>query len=244
MKKHLLFSLILLLAMPSMAQRVRVKRPHGGSQQQNITLTIVAPRGQNFWLYIDDILQNENSVHSICIRNLYNDDIYVRVELDDQQQNCVGRFVNMRQSQTLTIIQNNNCYGLDNTQAHIRPDLTMDMIAQQPSIGGNGQPPMPPVPPSPWGMNPQDYEEAYQLISKESFDSSKLTIAKQVISSNPMSANQILAICKLFSFENNKLDFAKYAYPYCVEQNKYYLLNEAFSYESTKRELNEFIKGL
>ena len=26
-----------------------------------------------------------------------------------------------------------------------------------------------------FGMNPQDYEEAYQVISKESFDSSKLT---------------------------------------------------------------------
>ena len=95
-----------------------------------------------------------------------------------------------------------------------------------------------------FGMNPHDYDEAYQLISKESFDSSKLTLAKQVISSNPMTASQILGICKLFSFESNKLEFAKFAYPYCVEPNKYYLLNDAFSYDSSKRELDEFIRGL
>ena len=92
-------------------------------------------------------------------------------------------------------------------------------------------------------MSPQDYEEAYQLISKESYDSSKLTVANQVVSANPMTANQILGICKLFSFESNKLKFAKYAYGFCTEKNKYYLLNEAFSYESSKRELNEFING-
>ena len=72
----------------------------------------------------------------------------------------------------------------------------------------------------------------------------KLTVAEQVVSANPVTANQILGICKLFSFESNKLSFAKFAYTYCVDKNKYYLLNEAFSYESSKRELNEFIKGL
>ena len=92
-------------------------------------------------------------------------------------------------------------------------------------------------------MNPKDYDAAYQLISDESFDSSKLTLAEQVVSSNPMSASQILGICKLFSFESNKLEFAKFAYEFCVDRNKYFLLNEAFNYESSKRELNEFIKN-
>ena len=57
-----------------------------------------------------------------------------------------------------------------------------------------------------------------------------------------MSASQILGICKLFSFESNKLEFAKYAYEFCVDKNKYFLLSEAFTYESSKRELSEFVK--
>ena len=111
--------------------------------------------------------------------------------------------------------------------------------------GSNGViPAEPPAPPMPQGMNPQDYEEASQLISKESFDSSKLTIAKQIISSNPMTASQILGICNFFSFESNKLEFAKYAYPFCTDKNKYYLLNETFKYDSSKQELNDYIQGL
>lgn len=233
-----------MFSLPSMAQVARIRPQHHGNPQRNTTLTVVAPRNLNFWLFVDDVLQNENAVHSICIRNFEGDSYYIRVELDNQQQNCVGQFIDMRQSQTLSIVQSGKLFGLDATQMHLHPELTMDLVTLQPNGGGNGQQPINPGQPMGFGMNPHDYDEAYQLISKESFDSSKLTLAKQVISSNPMTANQILGICKLFSFESNKLEFAKFAYPYCVEPNKYYLLNDAFSYDSSKRELDEFIRGL
>ena len=244
MKKHLLFILILFMAMPCWAQVAKIRPKHSGNQYGNVTLTVTSPRNQNyrFWLYVDDVLQNEQSARSICIRNLEEDSYYIRVELDNTLQNCVGQFVDLKQSQTLTIVHSDKWYGLETTDIHVRPELTVDLVTEQkePSV----VPPIPPVPPTHYGMNSRDYEEAYQLISKETFDSSKLTVAKQVVSANPMTTNQILDICKLFSFESNKLDFAKYAYTYCVDQNKYYLLNEAFSYESSKRELNEYIKGL
>ena len=247
MKKHLLFFLILFMVLPSMAQVATVRRHHGGNHHGSTTLTIVAPRGLSFWLFVDDVLQNEQPVRSICVRNLWEDSFYIRVELDNPLQNCVGQFVDLKQSQTLTIVRDDKLFGMDYSQIHVRPEVTMDLVTEQPSVGGNVQPPVPPTPPAPpmqFGMTPQDYEDAYQVISNESFDSSKLTVAKQVVSANPMTASQILGICKLFSFESNKLEFAKFAYANCVDQNKYYLLNEAFSYESSKRELNNYINGL
>lgn len=111
--------------------------------------------------------------------------------------------------------------------------------------GQNGQvvpPPMPPQPVSPC-MNEADFNEFRDMLAENAFDSGKLTIAKQAISSNPMCVHQIAAICRMFSFENNKLEFAKYAYAYCTEKNKYYLINDVFSYESSKNELNEYIIG-
>ncbi len=247
MKKHLLFFLILFIALPSMAQVATVRHRHVGNHHGSTTLTIVAPRGLSFWLFVDDVLQNEQPVRSICVRNLWEDSFYIRVELDNPLQNCVGQFVDLKQSQTLTIVRDDKLFGMDYSQIHVRPEVTIDLVTEQPSVGGNVQPPVPPTPPAPpmqFGMTPQDYEDAYQVISNESFDSSKLTVAKQVISANPMTASQILGICKLFSFESNKLEFAKFAYANCVDQNKYYLLNEAFSYESSKRELNNYINGL
>lgn len=244
MKKHLLFALVLLMSMPMMAQ-IKIKPKHGGGQQQQgTTLTVVAPRNQSFWLFVDNVLQNEHPVHSVCIRNLWPDDFYVRVELNNQQQNCVGQMVHLSQSKTITVIQSGLCYGLEYSQAHIRPELTIDLVEYVEPVVPQGPNNYMPAPPVGYGMNPQDYEEAYQLISDESFDNTKLTLAKQVIESNPMSASQIVGICKLFSFENNKLEFAKFAYNYCADQNKYYLLNEAFTYESSKRELDEYIRGL
>jgi hypothetical protein len=244
MKKLSLFIIMLAFALGVTAQnKITVKPKHGGNQHGNATLTVTSPRNQSFrfWLYVDDVLQNEQSARSVCVRNLEEDSYYVRVELDNTLQNCVGQFVDLRQSQTLAIVHSDKWYGLETTDMHIRPELTVDLVTGQsePSV----VPPVPPVPPMPYGMDPQDYEEACQLISDESFDSSKLTVAEQVVTSNPVTASQILGICKLFSFESNKLSFAKTAYPYCVDKNKYYLLNEAFSYESSKRELNEFIKN-
>lgn len=239
------FALSLFMTLPSMAQVATVRPKHVGNQHGNSTLTIAAPRNldYHFWLYVDDVLQNEEPVRSICINNLGEDDFYIRVELDNPLQNCVGQLVDLRQSQSFTIVQANNFFGLEPSQAHIRPEVTMNLIIEQPYIV-NEETVVPPMPPMPFGMNQQDYEDAYQLISEESFDSSKLALAKQVISSNPMTASQILEICKLFSFESNKLEFAKFAYTNCVDKNKYYLLNEAFSYNSSKRELDEYIKGL
>ena len=245
MKKHLLIAFILLLTLPNMAQEATVRSKKAKVHNGKTTLTVTTPRNLNarLWLYVDDVLQNEQSVRSICIRNLGEDSYYVRVELDNALQNCVGQFVDLRQSQTLAVVSSGKWFGLEPSNINIRPELTMDLKTGQVEPVAPPVPPMPPVPVIPYAMNSQDYDAAYQLISDESFDSSKLTLAEQVVSTNPMSASQILGICKLFSFESNKLEFAKYAYEYCVDRNKYFLLNEAFTYESSKRELSEFIKG-
>ena len=235
--------------MPCMAQvaTVRPHHNHGGHHGNATTLTVVAPWNQNFWLFIDDVLQNQNAVHSICIQNLRGDEYYVRIELDNEQHNSVGQYVDTRQSKTLSIVQNWKYYGLDDTHSYVRPDLTMNLVTGQAHYGGNGYGyggNMPPAPPMAFGMNSQDYEAARQVIAKESFDDTKLEMAKQVVSHNPMTVDQIAGICRLFSFESNKLDFAKFAYAFCVEKNKYFMLNEVFSYESSKRELNDYINGL
>ena len=162
--------------------------------------------------------------------------------------NCMGQYVDMSRSQTLSIAQYEGLFGLDFTQAHVRPELTMSLLtATMPPAPPAPQvevvqPPMPPVPMEP-GMNPKDYDEAYALLSKETFDETRLTLAKQIVSRNPMTVNQIAQICRLFTFEDNRLEFAKFAYHFCVEKNKYYMLNDVFTYDSSKRELNEFING-
>ena len=92
-----------------------------------------------------------------------------------------------------------------------------------------------------YGMNPKDFEKAIQLISDETFDSKRLTVAKRIITDNKMSVKQIASICELFTFEANRLEFAKYAYRFCVDPNRYFLLDEVFTYSSSKEELFDYI---
>jgi hypothetical protein len=92
-------------------------------------------------------------------------------------------------------------------------------------------------------MSPQDFSSAKATISGKSFEDSKLTIAKQIINTNCLLSAQVKEIMLLFSFEDTRLELAKYAYGYTWDTGNYYKLNDAFTFESSIDELNAFING-
>lgn len=92
-------------------------------------------------------------------------------------------------------------------------------------------------------MAPNDFNAALATLKNESFDETRLDIAKQIITSNCMNTNQITSMCKLFSFEASKLDFAKFAYDHCVDPNNYFKVSNLFSFSSSKQELTQYIQG-
>jgi len=85
------------------------------------------------------------------------------------------------------------------------------------------------------------FESIIQSISSKDFEDSKLTVAKQVASSNCLFAYQVKEIMQLFSYESTKLEFAKEAYGHTYDLDNYFMLNDAFDFESSISELNEFI---
>jgi len=92
-------------------------------------------------------------------------------------------------------------------------------------------------------MNKHSFVQALESISSKSFESSKLMIAKQIAGANCLLCNQVKEIMKLFTFESNRLEFAKYAYNYTWDINNYFLLNDAFDFESSIDDLNRYIQG-
>lgn len=95
----------------------------------------------------------------------------------------------------------------------------------------------------PYPMTPGDFEAAKGTISSKSFDDSKLTIAKQIIATNCLLSSQVRELMLLFSFEDTKLQLAKYAYGYTYDIGNYFKVNDAFTFESTIDELNTYITG-
>lgn len=88
----------------------------------------------------------------------------------------------------------------------------------------------------------RDFTAAKEQIRKEWFENTRLTIAKQVVDANNFRASQVKEIVQLFTFENNKLEIAKYAYRKTVDKQNYFQVNDAFTFSSSKDELARFIR--
>ncbi len=92
-------------------------------------------------------------------------------------------------------------------------------------------------------MSQSDFYQAKTSISSKSFEDSKLTIAKQIIQSNCLLSSQVKEIMLIFTFEDTRLEFAKFAYTYTLDLGNYYKVNDAFTFESSIDELNNYIQG-
>lgn len=96
----------------------------------------------------------------------------------------------------------------------------------------------------PVGMNPNDFAQLKSSIAGRSFDSSKLQMAKQAVSMNYLSAAQVAELVGMMTFESSKLELAKFAYTYTVDRGNYYKVNDEFTFESSIRELGDYISRI
>jgi hypothetical protein len=92
-------------------------------------------------------------------------------------------------------------------------------------------------------LSDSEFKTAKQSIASKSFEDTKLTIAKQVMKSKCLKTAQVKEIMGLFSFEDNKLDFAKAAYDYVYDKSNYYELSDAFTFETSIEELTKYVES-
>ena len=92
-------------------------------------------------------------------------------------------------------------------------------------------------------MSSRDFNAALATIKGQSFEDTSLKTAKQVITANCLNVDQIIQIANTFNFEDNKLDFAKFAYDYCIEPRNYFKLNGIFSFSSNVDALSDYVQS-
>ena len=89
-------------------------------------------------------------------------------------------------------------------------------------------------------MSAQDFEYAKQSIASRGFDNTRLLMAKQIVGSNRLLCGQIRQLMNLMSFESTRMELAKYAWYHALDKQNFYTLNDAFVFESSVMELNNF----
>jgi uncharacterized protein DUF4476 len=92
-------------------------------------------------------------------------------------------------------------------------------------------------------MLASDFSQALASVKKQAFEDVRLNTAKQITAANCVSTNQIAQLCKAFSFEDNKLDLAKFAYDFCTDRKNYFKLNDMFAFSSNSDALSEYIQS-
>jgi len=228
--------------------------------QPGASLTVFSSNNQRFWLFVDDVLQNQNSVSSILIYGMQFRQYKIRVEIDNINLNCVGQLINISNHQNgnnYSISGRNNSFTINKTQSHVRPALTQNLIVSdynyydnynnRPHGGGNTHGTYPQRPPGPGHQgficrNQSEFSSAMNALKNENFEAGKLQFAKSMTQSGPICVEQIIQICNVFVHEATKLEYAKFAYNYCTDKNLYYMVNTVFSHQSSKNELNDFIR--
>jgi hypothetical protein len=58
-----------------------------------------------------------------------------------------------------------------------------------------------------------------------------------------MFVSQVKQVMLLFTFEETRLDFARFAYDHTYDIGNYFMVNDAFTFETSIEELNAYIQS-
>lgn len=94
-----------------------------------------------------------------------------------------------------------------------------------------------------WPSSDSDISQLKTSVESKSFEDSKLTTMKSAAKNKCLKATQVKELMMLLTFEESRLDFAKFAYDYTYDQGNYYVVNDAFTFEFSIDELNEYLEG-
>jgi hypothetical protein len=109
------------------------------------------------------------------------------------------------------------------------------IVASTPSV-------IPPPTISITAMDAADFNERLNAVKKEHFDRERMDKAKSVFDGENFSTSQVCTVMKVFSFDDARLNFAKYAWHNTIDKKNFYKAQDQLSFSSYKKELQEYTK--
>lgn len=88
---------------------------------------------------------------------------------------------------------------------------------------------------------PEQMELVMKTLEKQSFDDQKLEISKLCVAIGTFCTRDLERMAKVFSFDDSRLEFFKFAYDYCSDPENYPMLKESFTFSSNYDKLIEYI---
>jgi len=92
-------------------------------------------------------------------------------------------------------------------------------------------------------MKKDDFNELKGSINNRNFESSNSAIVKTAIDDNYFTSEQVRDLMRYFTFEDTKLEIAKYSYKKVCDTKNFFKVYDAFDFESSITELKNYISG-
>jgi hypothetical protein len=93
-------------------------------------------------------------------------------------------------------------------------------------------------------MDNEDFQQFLAVMNKEAlFDDKKMAFIKAQGRHAMFTSKQISMLVKNLSFDKNKIALAKLLFPKCVDKHRYFVVGDALDFESSRREVMDYISN-
>jgi hypothetical protein len=82
-----------------------------------------------------------------------------------------------------------------------------------------------------------------QTMKNATFEEKMIEVGKTALKDRVLKTNQVHQLLSLFSFEANKLEFAKFCYDKTIDRNNYYTLYNDFAFNNYSSQLDKYINS-
>ena len=89
----------------------------------------------------------------------------------------------------------------------------------------------------------QQFAQLKKAMADAIYDDQILATGKVVLKNNLFTIDQIKTLCKLFAYDDRRLEFAKAAYDHCAEKGLYISVQDVFIYPTYKTLLINYINS-
>ncbi len=88
-----------------------------------------------------------------------------------------------------------------------------------------------------------DFKDLKGSINNRNFESSNSAVVKTALDNNFITVDQLIELLRYFTFEDSKLEIAKYSYKKICDQKNFFKVYDSFDFETSVTELKNYISG-
>ncbi|WP_114777595.1 DUF4476 domain-containing protein [Botryobacter ruber] len=89
-------------------------------------------------------------------------------------------------------------------------------------------------------LSKYDLDKLVTTIKARESESTRMAIAREAISKNSILSEDLKILLEQFEFETSRLEFAKFAFDYVCDKERFYYVYDAFKFDTSIKELQNY----